>query len=321
MAETALLARRPGILCNPLSGRIRRRQAQVRRLLETFPGNRLREVSGVADMAAALRSLAAEGVDLLVIVGGDGTVQMALSCLLNERPFAQLPVLAVVPAGTTNMTALDLGVRGGPLRVLRRLQRRLQEPGTPRLVRRRAIRIRQANHADIHGMFFGAGGIAGGVRYFHSHIRRLGITGETASGLVILRFLGLFLLGRSKQVITPVRTCIREDAGPAQSDSCLFLLASTLDRLLLGMRPYWGAAAAPLHVTRVREFPARFWRSLPWLLSGRGGRLKESDGYHSSNVRELELDMEDDFIVDGELYRAAGVLQLSTSEPAAFLVP
>jgi diacylglycerol kinase (ATP) len=320
MAETALRPFRPGILCNPLSGRIRRRRTALRRRLASFPSAPVREVSDVADVASALRDLAAEGVDLLVIVGGDGTVQMVLSCLLKDRPFPRLPVLAVVPAGTTNMTALDLGVRGGPLRVLRRLQHRLREPGSSRLVRRRAIRIQQADRADLYGMFFGAGAIAGGVRYFQSRIRRLGITGEAASGLVVLRFLGLVLLGRSKRVVTPVQVSMRDDTGGEREGSCLLLLASTLDRLLLGMRPYWGRGAAPLHVTSVREAPARFWRSLPLLVSGRGGRLGENDGYHSSNVRELELGMSDDFIVDGELYRADGPLHLSTSEPAVFLV-
>ena len=284
----------------------------------------VREVSTFSGIDAALQSFAAEQIDLLVVIGGDGTVQMVLTCLFESKPFAALPVLAVIPAGTTNMTALDLGVHGSPIRALRRLQRWLQKPVAPRLVKRRAVHIRQSGCPDIYGMFFGAGAITGGVRYSQNRKRMSGIIGELATGIAVLRFLFDMLIGRTSPIITPVKIRLLGRDGDGQDRSCLFLLGSTLERLLLGMRPYWGEEDAPLHVTWVSESPTRFWRSLPLLVAGRGKRITAHDDYYSSNVRILEVIMDDYFIVDGERHLAEsrnGPLRLETTEPVTFLVP
>ena len=41
--------------------------------------------------------------------------------LLERRPFAELPLLALLSGGMTNMTANDVGLRGRPARALARL--------------------------------------------------------------------------------------------------------------------------------------------------------------------------------------------------------
>ena len=51
---------------------------------------------------------------------------------------------------------------------------------------------------------------------------------------------------------------------------------------------------------------------------------KEEDGYFSHNARTLKLNMNDEFIVDGELFRSCSQhepLRITASEPITFLVP
>lgn len=323
MVETGFAPAKTGILCNALSGRLRKRRKAVQRALGDLAPAKIREACNADEVTAALHAFAAEGIELLVVAGGDGTVQMVLSSLFNYRPFAELPMLAVIPGGTTNMTALDLGVRGGPIRTLRRLRRCLQEPARARLVRRPVIRIERRDCPDVYGMFFGAGVIASGVSYFQNRVKHLGITGELASGLVVLRFLGELLAGRYGQIMQPVQVAAATGAGGMPGGSYLFVFASTLDRLLLGVRPYWGGQNKPLHITCVRESPRRFWRLLPSLIAGRGRKLREADGYYSWNVQATDMAISDQFVVDGELYSAGddGRLRLSATDPATFLVP
>jgi diacylglycerol kinase family enzyme len=52
---------------------------------------------------------AAEGIDLVVSVGGDGTVNEVVNGLLEKGPGPHLPVLAVVPGGSTNVFSRALG--------------------------------------------------------------------------------------------------------------------------------------------------------------------------------------------------------------------
>lgn len=222
------------------------------------------------------------------------------------------------------MTALDLGINGGPGRVLKRLFRRLESPFSSTPTLRPVLRIERHGKPDLYGMFFGAGGIASGVRYFHARIRRLGMTSEIAGGLVVLRLLTGMLLGRGGEALIPARASLTGPGGESREGVYIIVLASVLDRMLLGMRPYWGKEPAPIHATLVNESPRRFWRSLPPLLTGRGERLAPADGYASFNTTMLELLMDDEFILDGELYATAGLtgpLRLSTAGPVGFFVP
>ena len=58
---------------------------------------------------------AADGVDLVVAVGGDGTVNEVVNGVLTDGPGAHLPMLAVVPGGSTNVFSRALGRSRDPI--------------------------------------------------------------------------------------------------------------------------------------------------------------------------------------------------------------
>jgi diacylglycerol kinase family enzyme len=58
---------------------------------------------------------AAEGMDLVVSVGGDGTVNEVVNGLLSDGPSPHLPMLAVVPGGSTNVFSRALGRSRDPI--------------------------------------------------------------------------------------------------------------------------------------------------------------------------------------------------------------
>jgi len=71
-----------------------------------------------SELAARAR---AEGVDLVVVLGGDGTVNEALNGLLADGPGADVPALGVVPGGSANVFARALGCPREPLEATHRL--------------------------------------------------------------------------------------------------------------------------------------------------------------------------------------------------------
>ena len=278
---------RAALLCNPFSGRIAPRIDRIRRQAASLPAV-YRETTSLAGMRQAVDACTASGVDMLAIAGGDVTVQAVLDHLLGRGDPAAMPQIVIIPGGTTNMTALDLGFRGGPVAVLGRVRDLLAGRRAGRRVERHVLRVAPAGGPAVHGMFFGAGAIVTAARYFHLRVRRSGVTGEIASLAVILRYLAGMLAGRAGSELPPARA--RLSAGDdRREEDCLLLFASTLDRLLLGMRPYWGGGADPVHVTLIRSSPSRFWRSLPSLVRGKGARLAEADGYYSADFLRLEI--------------------------------
>jgi diacylglycerol kinase family enzyme len=58
---------------------------------------------------------ARDGVDVLIVHGGDGTVNEVVNGLLEHGPGAHLPTLAVVPGGSTNVFSRALGRSRDPV--------------------------------------------------------------------------------------------------------------------------------------------------------------------------------------------------------------
>ncbi|MCI1740080.1 MAG: acylglycerol kinase family protein, partial [Pseudomonas veronii] len=115
---------------------------------------------------------------MLVVVGGDGTLQAALTSLL-QTPGAKVPKVFIVPAGTTNMSANAIGLRGSPLRAIKALTRWLTHDD--HTAREKPTAVLQVSDSHTRraqcGLFFGAGSIVTGVRYFHERVRPTGLKG------------------------------------------------------------------------------------------------------------------------------------------------
>jgi diacylglycerol kinase family enzyme len=76
---------------------------------------------------------AADGMDLVVSVGGDGTVNEVVNGLLENGPAPHLPMLAVIPGGSTNVFSRALGRSRDPVEATAQILASLRE-GRTRLV-------------------------------------------------------------------------------------------------------------------------------------------------------------------------------------------
>ncbi|MBU9764074.1 diacylglycerol kinase family lipid kinase [Mycobacterium sp. TNTM28] len=70
------------------------------------------------------RDAARDGVDVLIVHGGDGTVNEVVNGVLGDcgtRPAAQAPAVAVVPGGSANVFARALGISPDPIEATNQL--------------------------------------------------------------------------------------------------------------------------------------------------------------------------------------------------------
>jgi hypothetical protein len=295
---------RVGFLNNPRSGDNRRRLGPVGRVLDAHAEVRRRDVETPADVAAALADFARHGIDVVIVNGGDGTVQAVLTAVFGEPIFESPPLLAVLAAGTTSMIAGDVGVRGRRPDGLRRLLGWARSPDSrARLVARPVLRVESSpGTRPLFGMFFGAAAIEQGIRFCRARVHTMGLRGEVGAGLALAAL--LLGLARGRPVVTPVPIATASDGGSPECRDHLVLLVTTLERFVLGLRPFWGSGAGPLHYTAVQARPRRLLAALPGLLRGRpGGHATADNGYLSRNVDEARFWLEGaGYTLDGELF-------------------
>jgi YegS/Rv2252/BmrU family lipid kinase len=120
-------ARRLLIIFNPTSGwRRRRRFAAVLRRLRELGCEATVSATGARGDAERLAAAAdPERYDLLVVAGGDGTINEAINGLGDRR----LP-LAILPLGTANVLAAELGLGAGPEAIARTIASGVARPVT-----------------------------------------------------------------------------------------------------------------------------------------------------------------------------------------------
>lgn len=294
---------RLGILSNDLSGGNRRDPDAVYRETQGLPGVLYHRVRTPADVHSGLEELAAREVDLVVINAGDGTIQATFTALFNDQPFPELPPLALLVAGTTSMTAGDVGLEGRPVPAIRRLLRWARDPATPaEFPQRYTLRVETPGKArPMHGMFFGTAAIHQAIVYCRQRIHTLGIRGEIGPGLALARFI-LAMARGDRRYVTPVSLQIDIDQYQEPRREYLLVMISTLRRLFLGLRPFWGTEAAPVQCTAIGANPARVLRAMPSLLRGRqAAHMVAENGYFSHNATAFSLDLDSGFTLDGEL--------------------
>jgi diacylglycerol kinase (ATP) len=294
---------RSAILTNPHSSRNRRHLPRLRDLLRKHADIRHIETASVDDLQSVVDSLLADRVELVCINGGDGTVHLVLSALLRASAGQPLPTLALLPGGTTNMSARD--INGGSLSLWRALDALLAvAAGHPATAPRYLLHVHGTGAEPQLGLCLGMGAVVRGIEYCHERIFSLGIREEWATGVALLRA-GWGIARREPVFAEGVPLDISIDGEQHRARAAIFLI-SALSELMLGIRPFWGDGVQPLRVTLVREHAGRFMRSFPDLLRGRPDpHLTEAAGYLSRRGGTIEVVGNCPYTIDGEIYHAS----------------
>lgn len=119
-AASPAKGRRMLVIYNPIAGRRRRKRflAVVERLEARGCALSLRETGAPGDAMRLAQAARPGDGDLVLAAGGDGTINEAANGLLKGGCAAHLP-LAIVPLGTSNVLAAEIGLASAPDAVAR----------------------------------------------------------------------------------------------------------------------------------------------------------------------------------------------------------
>lgn len=295
---------RIGVISNVRSQRNRRDMPAVRAVLGRHPGVLHRELEDMAELPGILAGFADRELDLLVINGGDGTVQAVMTALLNQGLFRRPPRLALLHSGMTNLAANRLGWAGRPAVALERLVRRAAA-GARLAGRRQALLSlrRKPDEPPLHGLFLGTAAFYRGTMLGRARVHRLGVERSVQAGLSVFLYVvrALFHRGPEDPWVQGDPIGLEWDTGSEPARSRFILIATTLDRLILGLRPFWGDGEAAIRWTVVDHPPVRLARALLPLLRGRPRPWMAEAGYRSRRSGRVTLTLDCPIMFDGEV--------------------
>lgn len=294
---------RIGLVNNLRAGRNRRRVAKIRALLARYPEVRHVETERSRSSPGALAELTSSPIDLLILNGGDGTLQHALTELLSNA--ADIPWIAPLRGGSTNMAARDLGAHRDPVVGLERVLRAASDGHLDDLRVDRPV-LRVASSVDTtaqYGMFFGAGMVRRAIELTHRFFPRGRGNGLFGARLVTSALIAKALTHPTRGILTPDKAEILIDGSPVSGGEFYLVVACSVQRLFMGMNPFWGDGSGDVRFTSLASRVQGLGTALPGILRGRPSRrVRMDDGYTSANAERVELRLDCGYTVDGEIF-------------------
>ncbi|WP_262691303.1 diacylglycerol/lipid kinase family protein [Kordiimonas aestuarii] len=292
------------IISNPKSTTNAARIDAVRKVVDDSPNVVHYELDGISSIPDALELFARANPAVLVVNGGDGTIGAVLAALLHRNPFSVTPPIAYLPGGKTNMTAADLGFKGRPERVLKKLIALTNAGKLPeRLTRKHLIEMDMGDGQPARvGMFFGTAGIVKGIEWCRQHAYDAGLPNGLAHFVAVSKLLlSAFGIGKDKTLMVSDPMTITVPGSGRMVGQFSMVMTTTLDRLLLRLKPYGKEGKGGLRFSAVEAGGSNVFGAMRGLITGAYGK-KTIDGVHTRRSNEIRVEGSDPVTLDGEIY-------------------
>jgi hypothetical protein len=310
-----------GLITNPLS-RANRQSGGVAARIAGDPRVSIAHPRNHDQLVSDLQRFARDGVDLIAIDGGDGTIRDVLSNI-DSAYTRQWPSIALLPSGKTNVIAGQVGHFGPGYKGWQNLMA-ARKAGTlgAKAFPLRALEISRPNGDTSvqRGFLLGFAAFTDGVRMANEKIHPMGIAKGLAVAMVIGGILRRAVANSLKSGGYPGEAAtVLVDDTPSNGSRHFLIVACTLDRLTLGLRPFWDQGTGPINWLDVAAPPkSTFWGVLN-LAFGKRKTWMEKGGYAGGRAETLEVQCDAPFVLDGEVYPSHGHVRITTTQPIVFL--
>ena len=312
-------------LSNPHSGKNKRGGFEkFVHAINNFPSIRHVISSSEDEMITALNAAKQDNVAIIIVNGGDGTLQSVLTYLKLEENLIYQPELVLLKAGTTSMGFGDVGFKGEINKVLDKINR--YAAGDNELVNkktRQVLRMTLSQEAlSLCGMFFGAGAIHSGILYCRQNLHTKGMRGEVGPTMAMMRFLVDWLT--VNKLTSSAQAKVSIDKDNLFSGDFNIITATSLKRLLAGVYPYWSDTQDDMFaLSLIKQGAPKPIKSGLRILRGSSPNIEaQEDCYRSYSASEVMLEIQDGFTLDGELFGEQGKTSeviLSAAGPVTFI--
>lgn len=260
-----------------------------------------------------------EGIDILAVNGGDGTLHLAITAFVEAYGDQPLPPIAVLRGGTMNTIAGGLGISGKPSDILSALLLRYHTDQPLPLAERHAMKIEGGEQPE-YGFLFGNGLLSNFLEEHYAYAEPSPLT----AAWLLARAVGSALVGGEliQRIQRPAECEVTVDGVKWPGNRYLTVAAGTVDDIGLGFRPFFECLRHPgrMHVvgfacdalTVVKALPA-IWMAKPI----------DAPNVYSALPSKMVIESQRaaPFMVDGDFHPAGQTITVSAGPKIRFILP
>lgn len=304
-----------GVLVNARAGAAKRDPGFVTWVEALLPPGHVRATWSAEEIGPALDAFRAMELEVLALVGGDGTVGGTLTELLARWPAETRPAVALAPGGTVNTIAKSLGGRDGPEAYLRRLV----ADGARRESPRPLVGVRGDDGDTRSGMIFAMGAAVRWLDLYYND-SPMGVRGAVSvTGRVLA---SMSVGGRlARRVFSAAPVAIEVEGRPLELDRFTVLGAASVRDVGLGFRPFHSAGSDPerFHFLASAAGALRLALDLPAFRMG-VDPPRSCLSHHPARQVSLRFPEPQPWSIDADLHPPSRSLEIEASEPLRFVL-
>lgn len=271
------------------------------------------------ELVAQARHFRDEGIDVLAVNGGDGTLHLAVTAFVEAYGEQPLPPIAILRGGTMNTIASGLGISGSPADILSALLLRYHTDQPLPLAERHALCIEGSEQPE-YGFLFGNGLLS---NFLEEHYTYAEPSPLTAAWLLARAIASAVVGGELIQRIQRPAECeVTVDGTKWPGSRYLTVCAGSVDDIGLGFRPFFESLRHPgrMHAVGfactargvVKALPA-IWMARPIDAPDVYAAIPERMVIHSERAAP--------FMVDGDFHPAGQAVTVSVGPKVRFVLP
>lgn len=270
----------------------------------------------IPDAYKAAEAFRRIGIDMIAISGGDGTAHRTMEILMDVYDAQTLPPILLLPTGTQNMVPRSFGIEGSGLANLMLAMVRYRHNIPMRCIRRNLLRVN--NHLSF---MFGLGIAARFmVKYYES-----GETNPKGAIKLLAQLVASSAVGgsMSKEMMTTVNGRFEIDGRLVSERMTMHtFFCSFVERLPLHfvLFPHCGFEEGRFETVWSDADPLSIAAQFPHVLRGTLDPLP-SISRETAHRIVLELEREEPYTLDGELYPATSRFEIESGPEINFVVP
>lgn len=263
------------------------------------------EIKAIGDLDPVLEKLGDQGIKILCVNAGDGTLDAVIAAMRSLQYFKEEPVIVPLPGGTTNMTHRSLGFKKRSDKILRRIVLRTsgQDKAQISVQEKKPLKLMLEDAPyPLYGFFLATGAIPRAIAMTRKKYHAKGFKNKLSEVLAIGQLVGRLMTSKTEedQILKASNLQYSFDNWTWNWFDSIFCYVTTLDTLLAGIKPN---PPQDGFVISGLNNPYNFLPfSLPRIWRGRSDKNSLGGVFSTQVYEDLHMKVDSAWTIDGEIF-------------------